>query len=1176
MELTSRPARRRRRWKYAMIGLVVLIAASWAVVEFGIRIDRYRPMVEAKIAEFTGLPASIAELDLRLRPIPSVVATNASIGEGDLHLTAPQITLWPRILPLLRGNLIVESVDVLEPSLRVPETLTGAKARVTQVIDRIKSRPKRERRRETAVRLITLEQATIYQGSNQDYGLIADISISDVLEEQASIEFTGTVPYLGADARVRGGFTLDLPRGGAKGFNGSVTMDAIDVAAFSDAERLTGARIGGVFDIRTSGFDRFDIAGDGTLVLPTYAALADSFSIEANWKDGALTVEKGAWNSPGIQAEFTAAVDADRAVAVLVQKGILHEVGLDVLLSQNRDSGWEIQAPGGVVASATNLELVARAGAMYATRGTASIPGVTIVRDGKVALESVTGTIEIAENEFNIASLKSEQLELHGSVRPDLASGTAAFDLQGNAELNDALIALAVDSGPLKHIEGALILDHIRGTYDGSGSLPADLSVQASLTGGAFTVVRKDFEESVRDVIFGIEATAETLEGAVRGVSESLGEVGLKFQYALAKRVLAGSAQLPLQNAPALINEKLKGPESIGLALAGYGDSEIGFRVALPEEEQMPIVVELDRQGTPPLKFAFQVLRRPAGMSIGDMDVVAKFPGHALEDLTSDVVTLEGLVSLEFTRSESEATFAANVDLSEAVVRAGRLLEKPAGDKAAVGIGGTAHENDWVATALDIQVLGERLQGTRVDGSYVFDNIDIQVASIVPLVHIPTFSDALKMGSASGRITGSIHTAGPDVALEFHEVQLPVTEGLAMNRLDGGLRYVDGALTVRDIRWDGLNSTFVLNARQAGADWQGELTGAQLDINGFLSAWRKLFPPDSGKAEAAEAEMETTIADQPWVEGELRVALDAVLFEDATLEDLRARVVLDGSDVLIRDLVFVPGEGEVRGRLDILHALGKGRSVYDIDIELEAVSSSVMDDLREGEDRGVEGPVSGTVDLTVPEQPEGELPLADANGTVYLTGHDGTFGKLGLATKVLGVLKTTGVFSLRAPISRRGGLYYNDFETELSFDDGFMEIEQGRVDASSYTLTAKGAVDFDAQQSDVRVNVDLLQGVTGLAERVPLIGDVVGLATKPLDIRLLVTGSPTDIKVRQNLGQGERLTKQARDKDAPISIAAPDAARPTEEASGDAGGNSVDTPEVFRGLAAGKAPVDEG
>jgi hypothetical protein len=75
---------------------------------------------------------------------------------------------------------------------------------------------------------------------------------------------------------------------------------------------------------------------------------------------------------------------------------------------------------------------------------------------------------------------------------------------------------------------------------------------------------------------------------------------------------------------------------------------------------------------------------------------------------------------------------------------------------------------------------------------------------------------------------------------------------------------------------------------------------------------------------------------------------------------------------------------------------------------------------------------------------------------------------------------------------------------------------------------------------------------------------------------LLVTGSPTDIKVRQNLGQGERLTKQTRDKDAPVSIAAPDAARKNVEASADAGGSAAEKPEVFRGLAAGKAPEDEG
>jgi hypothetical protein len=222
----------------------------------------------------------------------------------------------------------------------------------------------------------------------------------------------------------------------------------------------------------------------------------------------------------------------------------------------------------------------------------------------------------------------------------------------------------------------------------------------------------------------------------------------------------------------------------------------------------------------------------------------------------------------------------------------------------------------------------------------------------------------------------------------------------------------------------------------------------------------------------------------------------------------------------------------------------------------------------------VEGNVSGDVELTVPEQPEGELPLADADGRVYLTGHDGTFGKLGLATKVLGVLKTTGVFSLRAPFSRRGGLFYEEFETELSFDDGFMEIEEGNVDASSYRMTAKGAVDFDAQESDVRVNVDLLQGVTGLAERVPLLGNIVGTATKPFDIRLLVTGSPTDIKVRQNLGQGKRLTKQGDDDEVTGPLAKQN---PSQESPADEPKETEAAAKVFEGLAAGKEPEgDEG
>jgi hypothetical protein len=1117
--------RRKQRWLILLGGVLLVLLAGWALLEFGLRIDRYRPQVEARLEEATGLPAELGELDLSVLRGVVITGYDLKLGEGDFALAAPRVRLWPRVRPMVRGEIHIAAIEIEEPALRVPDDPATAKERIAAVITQLQQQPGREP--QTIIGEIRIQNAAIYQGTAPDYALQSDITIDNALTEEVDLWLNGTAPYMGRDARIQARFVLHLPQGEARGLEGALAFQNVDLAVLAAATTLTGTTVNGTMDIATENLQRFDIVSNGTIDIPSFPALGGSYGVGGAWEDGIFTFENGAWVAPGLQAVLSGRWEGSEGLELTVQEATLQERGLQALLAR-ADAKMGVSAPGGVAVVANNIRLAAVKGQIVVQQARLTLPGIQILADGDPFLQAVWGQVNVRDNVFHLAPLRSENLELRGAIAPDWNTGVATFNLHGQGMLDDAVLAMWLDTQALQQLSANVEIQQLKGTYRQGEGVPDDLVVQARITEGRATVRRPEFSEALRNIEGSVEGAPGAVEAQLAGESESLGSIEVKAQYAVPERALRGALTLPLQNGHALLVEKLELPEVAAAIAASYGQSTIGFAIHLPQDDE-PLVIALEREGDPELQVDLTLARDAEGYTLAAVDAKGRFPAEALDSVVPDRLDLRGPVNVGVSQERGTGRFSVDADLTTTEITLGDLLKKDPEHTAGLIIAGTVERNRWEPQTAEIRLLEERFHARIENKAVVIDDLDVQVAALAPLARLPAGAEHLR--NATGRITGQIDTSGP-VELRFHEVAFPLTGAFAIDRLDGTVRYEDGALAARDVRLLGLNSDLELAARQRGALWEAQLTGRTLDINAILAVWRELRPqPEEDQPDQTVMQAVLPGDQEPWVQGEIEVALDQVLFEDAALAQVRTRIVLKDRDVSFQDLRLVPGEGEVTGRLDIKQVVGKGPTVYDIEIELDRVDAGVIEDLREGdEQRDIEGTVSGDIDLTLTEQ-EGESIFAGADGTVNLTARDGTFGKMGFATKVLGLMQATGILSLRAPFQRHGGLFYRTVDTELEFDDGVMEIEEAELRAASYTMRARGTVDFDQLESDVRVNVDLLEGATGLIEKVPVVGDIIGLAKRPFDVRLRLTGSPYDPTVQQNLGQGS--SRVARTEDAP-------------------------------------------
>lgn len=246
-------------------------------------------------------------------------------------------------------------------------------------------------------------------------------------------------------------------------------------------------------------------------------------------------------------------------------------------------------------------------------------------------------------------------------------------------------------------------------------------------------------------------------------------------------------------------------------------------------------------------------------------------------------------------------------------------------------------------------------------------------------------------------------------------------------------------------------------------------------------------------------------------ENQYELNLAELRYGRGELSDVVATVTVSSEAIDIHNASAHSATGNISGTAQI----GRGEDrLLTADFHFDRIDGSLFDEMFFDEARGFHGLFSGDVELAAPIA-DPKAMIASTTGTVSWNAVDGSFGKLGFATKLLAALKTVDMINLRVPSFRDEGLTYDTFDGSLEFADGTMALADVVLDGHAYEIEATGQVDFKADESDIDVYIQVLESVSNVVEKVPVLGKATTRITTDLvGVNVHMDGSPYDLQTK--------------------------------------------------------------
>jgi len=1110
--------RKRQRWPFILAFVVVLIIIGWQVAERMIDADRYRPYLVERITKNTGLPATVERMDLVLLPVPALRATNISVGEGDFKATCTHLSAYPRVSSLMRGAIDIQELKIDGLAATLPTKPGDLKTRFDAMISARAEHAASGDQGGSGVQLeigrIHAPDATIALEGVEKPVFSGDLAATNVLSDTISIIADAVSPAYGDGTALAGAITLerDSPEEIGLGVHGDLTLTNLDTSTLFSAERVPPAVATVKATIERTGASRVKIALDGNAVpVPMdgvdLAAIAGAFTGVAWWDSGQITVNDLVWNAPGLQFTSDITIEPDGGVATRVKEVNVDRAGLQAFLSAQSSANYRVVATEDARISAKDLLIGLTADKkLRLVSGTGTFTGVDLtLPKGQRAIEGFSGELAFENDTLRIVSLKADDLGLQGSVKPNIGEGNATVELKGSAKLTRERLAMVMPLDTLKQATANIALDRVTGTFSSAGGVPPDLSISGKLSGGTFEIDSPSWADRFASVEATFKATPGSIETSATSTTQKLGNVSVNGTYAIEARTWKGNVRgnLAKMDLPFLKQEAAK--EVAPGILAAYGDSNFEVALDLPHEKNSKLRVAFVRAGSPELDGEVVMLSEKSGWNLGDVIVNAALPGATFQPILPETLRVDGLVPIRFARNAEKGIFDATVDLDDNTIAISDYLTKKSGTTSAMNITGVATTGNWAAKSVAITCLDQTVNGVFTDARFEIPQFEINAGALAALMPAGT--------RAGGRIRGNFATQPVKATVALDQVNFALNEQLGIDLLNGGLTYNDGVFGTEDLAVRGANSDFTIDLVTREEGWSGALTGKQLDVNAMLAMKSALESHSASVTTAAEPASQQSTG----FTGTFDVNMGTVLIKKGVLENVFTNVKAVNGDMEIGNLTFANRGGTGSGWVRLMQARNDRNASTAMSLKVEGIDQALIDDLTFEEPRGLKGPMTGTIDLEIFS---GEnLPLlSGTNGAVKLSSTDGTFGKLGIATKVLSVLRTLEITRLRAPKLKDQGLAYDTCDMEATFNNGVMTLHALEMKTPSYVITALGGIDFNAQQTEILVHVDLMETVLGPADSIPGLGDVIGSFRKTGGLRILLTGSPVDPNTSYGFG----------------------------------------------------------
>ncbi|MFA6241153.1 MAG: AsmA-like C-terminal region-containing protein [Candidatus Hydrogenedentales bacterium] len=1083
--------------------MAVVLAIAWPIIERLIDADRYLPMATKAVEKATSLPVSAKHIDIALFPTPSAPVLEVDVGDAEFNAHCESVSAYVKLRSLVRGKLDVTDVTVSGVTVRLPETLAKTSERIRAIGPKDPKQDAAGAAPRLSVSRVSVEDVRVFVGAATDPVAEGSAIISNPLSDAIAIDADLDTPRLGQDAHLAADVTLARGQEFGVGVRGTVKATSIETATFIPGDAIPDGTATLTATLDRTGPKTYlvDITGDATP--NTYEGvdltpLVGAYTAKAWWDDGTFTINDIHWKASGTELTGDVTVNLDASVAANVVSATINASGLKALFAFQPPGQFNVKTDSDAAFQATNVLFgVSPEKELRLASGAAVFQGINLLVEGdKPAVGAISGSFSVQENTIVIDKFIGEGVALSGSLRPDLKTGTTLFDLAGEADVTQERLKGIGGMPAFSDAGGRLVLKRVRGTFKPGEGVPADLSIEGSLTKARLGIASESWTDRLDPLEVTFAAGVNDIETEASAQSEMLGSVQSTGLYHFAKRVWEGSVtgdiadvQLPWLKQP---SAKAVAPGILG----AFGASQIDMTVSLPTEKEKSLRVAFARRGDPVLKGDVMMLQQADGMGIGPINVSATVPGNAIQAVLPTDVSVSGTIPFVFAFSPEKKQFQATIDLTQPRVLAGGYADKASGMPASVVVIGDAPPGAWAAKTIEVKCAAESFVGKPVDGRFVVDALDIDMGSI---------SEMLPGGLKSrGRVTGSFAAQPTDMKLALHDVGLNFTEGAAIDSMNGSLSYIGDTFACKGLTIRGADSDCVVDATMQGNRIQGTITGNQFDMNAVLSA---LDASKKARAESAAKEPPpvTPGDESAGLEGRFTVSVKQLHYARADLDNMEAVITFAKNGYRIDPLRIQPYGGTLTGVVASAPIAGTQATALGMELLIDRVDARMLEDLLAAEPRGLTGALSGSVALQMPLV-EGVSPIHGANGIVTFTGENGSFGKLGIASKIVTVLRTTEITRLRIPSLKDEGLAYDKCMGEFVFTNGVMALKTMKVESPSYIIQVGGTIDFPNNMTNLEVHVNILETVLGAADLIPGGKEVTKLLREGGGLRIRLTG----------------------------------------------------------------------
>jgi len=1079
---------RRRRLAWGAVLALVSAVIAWQIAERAIAVDRYRPQIEEALARFTGQPVSIGDLDLAWHPVPCLSAFEVSIGTGDFRATAARLDVFPVLRALFAWRLEIASIELIEPVLTLPPTpgLLASEWRRTLAHMKAARAGSPPRDADFRIHRVLAEQASLRFGSGDPHPILASVTASGIGTDAIALELELEIPSAGA--RATG--TLVVPAGEGGGLRGELAVSGVRPDRLATLPELLHSEWQARVELSGSLARELRVKIDGRFEPRSPHAIGGTVSGRARVAPGGATRVELDVGAEGLAMRGSGRLFAGNRSKLRIDSLTARGAALAALLASLSSGEGGLRAAPDAALEVRDLELaIAGARRPRLVSGGIEARGIEASWNEHPLASDLHLDAQVADGAIRIAEIRGGPVDLRGVITPDTEWRRFALDLTGSVGVSDALLhALGVPE-TVRDTAGVVTLEELRAELPAPADAPVRFTLRAHLADGSLRFDTDAVSESVSGVDVRLAGGADALRVEARALAAALGPLSVAADVEPAEGRARGTLALTAGVGAGFLRDE-RARRRIAPVLRAYGSGAFDFTVERVPDTAADHRIRIERAQAPRVTAALLLRSGRRRDRVRDVDVAAELPGDALRGFLSEAAQTSGAGSLRVRRPGSDKAFSVEADLSGLGVAVGEFVEKKPGEPLRVRAEGKAGSAGWTPTRLVVASGESSVPLVLTESGITATDLDLDLGAWSFLL--------VDSARASGHLRGAFDSATAAAQLQLAEVALQLTPDVGVDAVDGAIEIAGDDWSVRELRIRDAQSDAVLDGAVRQGHVEGSLRGPSLDLD-FVRALVEqvdaLVPEDEHDA-------------PPRISGDLAVALDRVGYGRGEARNLVAAIAVADGDIHMRDLAFDAAEGRVTGQVD-LDAREEQPSQLALELDFTDVTGPFLDELFSEQPRGLRGVFTGKLHFAAPLHDDYHEILAAAGGSLTVTGRDGTFGRLGITTKIVTVLRSTETLRLKLLVIRDEGLVYDTAKAELVMEQGRLAIRAFDLDSTSYALTATGEIDFRGDRSKVGIEVNAIKGITGIVDQIPVAGD----ALKIVSVRLVATGSPYDMKV---------------------------------------------------------------